>query len=85
MDYIQHNDAKSEGDAGFLRRKWLEIDSSSVHYIGKESNELERVEVLGVFREDTLEYVNEPEKICRVIESLSGERRKDWEYQEDVF
>ena len=40
--YVEHNDAKSEGEIGFLSRKWLEIDRNSIHYIGKESNELEK-------------------------------------------
>lgn len=52
LGYIEHNDAQSEGKTEFLNRKYLEIDQSSIRYIGKESNDLEK-EFLGVFKEDT--------------------------------
>lgn len=52
-DYIEHNDAKFDGDLGQMNLKHLEIDKNSIHYIGKESNELERSESLGVFPENT--------------------------------
>lgn len=39
-DYIDHPESKSEGHIGLLERKHIVIDESSIHYIGKESNEL---------------------------------------------
>lgn len=72
--YVEHNDAKSEGETGFLNRKYLEMDNSSIHYIGKESNELEKSEFLGVFKEDTLEYVNFQKKLRKIIDNLTLEK-----------
>jgi hypothetical protein len=40
-DYIDHPESKSEGDAGLLRRCHIQVDEDSIHYIGKESNQLE--------------------------------------------
>lgn len=49
--YIEHNDTKSEGKTGFLNRKYMEIDNNSIHYIGKESNELEKSEFIGISKQ----------------------------------
>lgn len=63
-DYIEHKEAKSDGDIGVLQRKYLEIDKDSIKYIGKEVSELEFSRVRGVFTEDNNEYVNH-QKILR--------------------
>lgn len=75
--YIEHNDAKSEGETGFLRRKWLEINKDSIRYIGKESNELEKSEYFGVFKEDTLEYVDFQKRLREIIRNLTLEKALD--------
>lgn len=69
--YISHNDSKSEGEIGLLRKRHLRINSDSIHCIGKESNELEKSEFLGVFKENTLEYVNFQKRLRKIIEKLT--------------
>lgn len=73
-DYINHPEAKSDGNVGVLERKHLEIDKNCIKYIGKESNELEESEVVGVSKEDTLEYVNQQEKLRKIIGNLTLEK-----------
>ncbi|MEX0862907.1 hypothetical protein [Nitrosopumilus sp.] len=74
-DYIRYNDAKSEGEIGLLSRRHLTINNSdSIHYIGKESNELEKSEIFGVLKEDTIQYVNFQKRIREMIESLTLEK-----------
>ena len=52
-DYINHPEAKSDGDVGVLERKRLEIDKDSIKYIGKETNNIEFSMVRGAFAEDS--------------------------------
>lgn len=70
-DYISHEESKFDGIEGVLKRKHLEIDKNSIKYIGKESNELEVSEVLGVSEENTIEYVNQQKKLRTNIEKLT--------------
>ena len=44
--YINHNDNKYDGDIGELKRK--QIDIGNIEHIGKESNNLEESDILGV-------------------------------------
>ena len=73
-DYIEHPEAKSDGDVGVLERKHLEIDKDCIKYIGKETNNLEFSMVRGVFAEDNNEYVNHQKKIREIIDSLTLEK-----------
>lgn len=73
-DYINHPEAKSDGDVGVLKRKSLEIDKDSVKYIGKEANNLEFSMVRGAFAEDSNEYVNHQKKLREIIASLTLEK-----------
>ncbi|MHB8545685.1 MAG: hypothetical protein ACYDAJ_02840 [Nitrosotalea sp.] len=73
-DYIEHKESKLEGDFGVLRRRHLTINQGSIRYIGKESNELEESEVVGVSKKDTVEYVNHQKKIREIIERLTLEK-----------
>lgn len=57
-DYMDHPESKSEGDIGLLQRKHIVIDESSIHYIGKESNELEESQIIGVDGESYTKYEN---------------------------
>jgi hypothetical protein len=57
-----------------LRLKHLEFDKNSIHYIGKESNQLERSEVLGVFKEDTVEFADFQKRLREIIEKLTLEK-----------
>jgi hypothetical protein len=73
-DYINHPEAKSDGDVGVLERKHLEMDKDCIRYIGKEANNLELSMIRGVFAEDNNEYVNHQKKIRETIEKLTFER-----------
>ncbi len=46
FDYLDHGESKFDGDIGVLKRRWLKV--SSTINIGKESNNLEETELLGV-------------------------------------
>ena len=73
-DYINHPEAKSDGDVGVLEHKHLTIDKDSIKYIGKEANNLEFSMVRGAFAEDSNEYVNEQKKLREIITSLTLEK-----------
>ncbi len=45
-DYVNHPESKFEGDTGILQRKYLKV--TNVVLIGKESNDLDESEVLGI-------------------------------------
>lgn len=70
-DYINHTEAKSDGDVGVLGRKHLEIDKDSIKYIGKEANNLEFSMVRGAFAEDSNEYTNHQKKLREIIANLT--------------
>lgn len=53
-DYVNHPEAKFDGDVGVLSRKHV-IVGSAVH-IGKESNNLEQAGVLGAQENDYVRY-----------------------------
>jgi len=61
-DYIDHPESKSEGEIGILQRKYLLVNESSIHYIGKESNDLDESLTIGVddtyaeYRDDSVIY-----------------------------
>jgi len=73
-DYINHDEAKSEGDIGVLERKHIEIDKDSTKYIGKEANNLEFSMVRGAFAEDGNEYVDHQKKLREIIANLTLEK-----------
>jgi hypothetical protein len=54
FDYIDHKEEKYDGDNGILRRRHVIIDD--VEYIGKESNNLEESEIIGVQDDYTVIY-----------------------------
>ena len=70
-EYVNHNDQKSNGETGLLSRKHVAIDSSSIRYIGKESNKLEESEVLGVSDDDYSEYVDKQGRLYEIINNLT--------------
>jgi hypothetical protein len=53
---VDHSESKSEGDTRLLRRRHVNIDEASVHYIGKESNQLEESETIGVRADNYIIY-----------------------------
>lgn len=57
-EYIDHPESKSNGDIGLLQRKFIVVDMGSVHYIGKESNELDESTIVGVNEDSDTIYEN---------------------------
>lgn len=56
-DYVDHPESKSEGDTGAIKRKHIIANRIDVSYIGKESNELDETQTIGVNHQYT-EYSN---------------------------
>ena len=70
LDYMNHNDGKYDGNIGELKRK--QIDIGEIEHIGKESNNLEESEVIGVSDNDYVIYDNKTEqKIADVIKNMT--------------
>ena len=70
LDYMNHNDGKYDGNIGELKRK--QIDIGEIEHIGKESNNLEESEVIGVSDNDYVIYDNKTEqKISDVIKNMT--------------
>ncbi len=70
FSYMDHNDNKYDGDIGELRRKQIVIND--IEHIGKESNNLEESEVIGVSDNDYVIYDNKSEqKITDVIKNMT--------------
>ena len=73
--YMDHNDNKYDGDIGELRRKQIVIND--IEHIGKESNNLEETEVIGVSDNDYVIYDNKIEqKIRNIIKNLKPKQAK---------
>ena len=73
--YMDHNDGKYNGDIGELKRKQIVIND--IEHIGKESNNLEESEVIGVSDDDYVIYDNKLEqKIADVIKKLTPKQAK---------
>ena len=62
---MDHNDGKYDGGIRELRRKQINI--GEIEHIGKESNNLEESEVLGVSDNDYVIYDNKTEQ--KIIQS----------------
>lgn len=75
-DYLDHKEAKSEGDIGLLRRRHITIDKNSIHRIGKETNELEESLVIGVEDENYTEYIKQDAIIQRLLSLSAKEAQK---------
>jgi len=70
--YLKHPESKFDGNIGRLQRKHIVIDKNSIQYIGKESNELEESEVLGVDKDNYATY-NDNECIKHKILEMKEE------------
>ncbi|MCL4373936.1 MAG: hypothetical protein M1279_01675 [Candidatus Marsarchaeota archaeon] len=72
---MDHNDNKYDGDIGELRRK--QIDIGEIEHIGKELNNIEESEVIGVSDNDYVIYDNKTEqKITGVINNMTIKQAK---------
>ncbi len=74
--YIAHAESKSSGSIGHLDRKHLTIDEFSIHYIGKESNELEESDINGVDSDTYTEYRDIECQILKIISRSSKEAQR---------
>ena len=73
--YMDHNDNKYDGGIGELRRK--QIDIGEIEHIGKELNNIEESEVIGVSDNDYVIYDNKTEqKITGVINNMTIKQAK---------
>ena len=72
---MDHNDGKYDGGIGELRRKQINI--GEIEHIGKESNNLEESEVIGVLDGDYVIYDSKTEqKITDVIKNMTTKDAK---------
>ena len=69
LDYWNHKESKFEGDNGELSRKHLVFCSPDIKYIGKESNELEESEVVGVLEGNYTVYEDLADKARALTEA----------------
>ena len=65
-DYSNHPESKSSGDTGHLKRLKIRINKSSINYIGKESHNIEKSNILGVDSKPYTRYENIAEKILDI-------------------
>jgi len=73
--YMDHNDNKYDGNIGELKRK--HIDIGEIEHIGKESNNLEETEVIGVSDNDYTVYDDKSEqKITEIIDNMTTKDAK---------
>lgn len=75
LDYIDHSESKFEGNMGILKRKHIIANSIDVSHIGKESNELEESQIIGINNEYT-EYVSMEEIILKLLSLSPKEAQK---------
>ena len=67
---MDHNDGKYDGDIGELKRKQIVIND--IEHIGKESNNLEESEVIGVSDDNYVIYDSRTEqKIAGAIRNMT--------------
>jgi hypothetical protein len=57
-NYMHHPENKFDNKHhhGTMKRRHLTVNSDSITYIGKESNELEEIEMLGIKKETYVKY-----------------------------
>lgn len=65
-DYLNHPESKFDGNIGVLQRKHLKI--SNVITIGKESNDLEDSEIIGVDERSYVLYQNQKLDMKRILD-----------------
>jgi hypothetical protein len=78
-EYMNHPEAKSEGSMGLLQRRHVHVDEASIRYIGKESNQLEESETVGVEATNYTVY-EDPSTLYNKILALKEEDALNWAY-----
>jgi hypothetical protein len=67
-EYVNHSESKFDGNIGILKRKRLVV--SNVVTIGKESNQIDESEILGLDEQSYLTYDNHTTPIKDILENL---------------
>jgi hypothetical protein len=73
--YVNHPEAKFDGDVGVLSRKHVTVNS--VTHIGKESNNLEQADILGVQESDYVVYSRDAIRLRPYAEKILMAEPKD--------
>ena len=73
-DYIKHNEVKFDGKIGVMSRKHVVLNQYNIRYVGKEANNIERMEITGIFDGDMIEYSNIQKRVRKIIDNLSEEK-----------
>lgn len=71
--YINHKESKSEGNIGYLERKTITITKDTIIHIGKETNELEESQILGVNSDNYSIYEDVNAKLKNRIMNMTKE------------
>ena len=74
-DYVNHPEAKFDGNVGVLLRKHVKV--GSVVHIGKESNNLEQAEVLGVQGGDYVVYDSYAQQLVAHKDKILAAKPRD--------
>jgi hypothetical protein len=72
-DYVNHPESKFNGETGVLERKHLKV--TGINYIGKESNDLDEVEVLGVGDDSYIHYQNHTIPLQKILKKTPKQTR----------
>ena len=73
-DYVNHPESKFDGRKGVLKRKYLQI--TNIVAIGKESNNLDESEILGLDENSVFEYQNTTLDIKKIFEMKPKDAKK---------
>ena len=60
-----------------MKRKHVEMNQDDVRYIGKEANDIEKSDIIGVFNGDVTEYLNQQKQIKDIIANLTEEKSRE--------
>ncbi|CAJ35529.1 DNA-directed DNA polymerase B [Methanocella arvoryzae MRE50] len=71
-DYVNHPEAKSEGDTGLLKSRYLHINKASIHRIGKESDDIENSLIFGLPSDSYGEVANIYQAISNLTPKDAG-------------
>lgn len=80
--YINHPESKSEGKIGLLVRKMITISKHSAIHIGKETNELEESQIMGVQAGNYLVYEDVDSKLKNRILNITKQEAQRFKISE---
>jgi hypothetical protein len=75
-DYIDHPESKSGDDIGQLKRLHIIANKTSISYIGKESNDLDDNQIIGVDDDSYTEYKNINAYILKLLSTKPKDAQK---------